>query len=59
MHYYLLNVLQSVFYYFLLLVFIEEILIFQICIALLRYLQNGPIFSLPIRSYYIYDILVQ
>ena len=47
--------LQSVFYCFLLLGFIGEILMFQICIALLRYLQNSPIFALSIRSYYIYD----
>ena len=55
MHYYLHYLLQSVFYCFLLLRFMEEILIFQICIVFLRYLQDGPIFSLSIRSYYRHD----
>ena len=45
MHYYLHYLLQSVFYCFLLLGFTGEILIFQIYFVLLRYLQNGPIFS--------------
>ena len=45
MHYYLRYLLQSVFYCFLLLGFTGEILIFQIYFVLLRYLQNGPIFS--------------
>ena len=55
MHYYLRYLLLSVFYCFLLLGFIGENLIFQIYIVLLRYLQNIPIFSLFIRSYYIPD----
>ena len=54
MYYYFYYLLQSVLYCFLLLGFIGQILIFQICIVLLR-LQNGPIFSLSIRSYYLYD----
>ena len=53
MHYYFHYLLLSSFYCFLLLGFIGEILIFQTCIVLLRYLQNVPIFSLFIRSYYI------
>ena len=45
MHYYLYYLLQIVFYYFLLLSFIGEILISQICLVLLRYLQNRSIFT--------------